>query len=138
MATEARSGAAGDRRVLVVTLILFGGVTGAVFGRVFLGTNPAFRLAAAGMLAGLIAALMARRTLALSLLASAAGLVIALGIFVFPGTTLAGIPTLDTLRAIAGALQVVTERAATEIAPAPPLPSLMTAAMMAVWAASTA
>jgi len=47
MATEARSGAAGDRRVLVVTLILFGGVTGAVFGRVFLGTNPAFRLAAA-------------------------------------------------------------------------------------------
>ncbi|MGH2711462.1 MAG: transglutaminase TgpA family protein [Actinomycetota bacterium] len=138
MAAEARSSAGGDRRVLVVTLILFGGVTGIVFGRVFLGTHPAFRLAAIGMLAVLIAALLARRHLALSLLASGVGLLFALGIFVFPGTTWAGLPTPDTLRALVRALKVVTEQAATEIAPAPPLPSLMTAGAMAVWSAATA
>ena len=138
MAAEARSSAGGDRRVLVVALILFGGVTGILLGRVFLGTHPAFRMAAMGALAVAIAAIFARRPLALSLFASALGLVFALGIFVFPGTTWAGFPTLETFRAMARALRVVTEQAATEIAPAPPLPSLMTAGAMAVWSAATA
>ena len=138
MATEAHSSAGGDRRVLVVALILFGGVTGILLGRVFLGTHPSFRMAAMGALAVGIAAIFARRPLALSLLASAAGLLVALGIFVFPGTTWAGFPTLETFRALARALKVVTEQATTEIAPAPPLPSLMTAGAIAVWSAATA
>jgi transglutaminase-like putative cysteine protease len=138
MAPQADPAIAGDRRVLVVALALLGGVTGAVFGRVFLGTHPALRLAAAGVLAVLIAAVLARRPLALSLLASGAGLLVALGVLVFPGTTWAGVPTPDTIEALLRSLDVVTERAATEVAPAPPLAPLMTAALMAVWSAATA
>lgn len=138
MATETRSVTGGDRRVLLVALALLGGVTGAVFGRVFLGTHPALRLAAAGVLAAGIAIVMARRPLMLSLLASAAGLLIALGVLVFPSSTWWGIPGPRTIDAILRSLDVVTQRAATEIAPAPPLAPLMTAAMMAVWSASTA
>ena len=138
MATETRSVTGGDRRVLLVALALLGGVTGAVFGRVFLGTHPALRLAAAGVLAVTIAILMARRPLALSLLASAVGLLIALGLLVFPGSTWWGVPGPGTLEAIFRSLDLVTQRAATEIAPASPLAPLMTASMMAVWSASTA
>ncbi len=138
MATETRSVTGGDRRVLLVALALLGGVTGAVFGRVFLGTHPALRLAAAGVLAVAIAILMARRPLVLSLLASAAGLLVALGLLVFPGSTWWGVPGPGTVEAILRSLNLVTQRAATEIAPAPPLAPLMTAAMMAVWSASTA
>ena len=138
MAAETRSVPGGDRRVLLVALALLGGVTGAVFGRVFLGTHPALRLALAGVLAVLIAVVMARRPLALSLLASTAGLLVALGVLVFPATTLWGLPAPATVEGILRSLEVVTHRAATEIAPAPPLPPLMTASMMAVWSASTA
>jgi transglutaminase-like putative cysteine protease len=138
MATEARSVPHGDRRVLLVALVLLGGVTGAVFGRVFLGTHPALRLAAAGVLAVMVAILMARRPLVVSLLASAAGLFVALGLLVFPGSTWWGIPGPGTLEAILRSLEVVTERAAAEIAPSPPLAPLMTAALMAVWSAATA
>ena len=138
MATETRSVPVGDRRVLLVALVALGGVTGAVFGRVFLGTHPARRLAAAGILAVLIAVIMARRPLALSLLASSAGLLVALGLLVFPGSTTWGVPGPATVEALLRSLEVVTHRAATEVAPAPPLAPLMTAAVMAVWSASTA
>jgi len=138
MAAETGSAPAGDRRILLATLALLGGVTGVAFGRVFLGTHPAVRLAAAGVLATAVAALLARRHIAVSLIASVGGLLVALGILVFPGTTWLGIPGLRTVEAIVGALQVVTERAATEVAPAPPLAPLMTAGVMAVWSASTA
>lgn len=138
MAKDSRQAPAGDRRIVIVALSLLGGVTGACFGRVFLGTQPAVRLAAAGVLAVLIAALLARRSLALSLAASAAGLLLTLGLLVFPGTTWLGLPGPRTVEAIVRSLEVVTERAATEVAPAPPLAPLMTAAIMAVWSASTA
>ena len=138
MATETSSVPAGDRRVLLVALALLGGATGAVFGRVFLGTHPALRLAVAGILAVLIAVVMARRPLALSLLASAAGLLVSLGLLVFPGSTTWGLPGPATVEAILRSFEVVTHRAATEIAPAPPLAPLMTASIMAVWSASTA
>lgn len=134
----AGSASAGDRRVLVSALALLGGVTGITFGRVFTGTHPAVRLAIAGVLSVAIAAALSRRHLALSLAASAAGLLFALGVLVFPTTTWLGLPGPATLAAIADALGIVTDRAATEVAPAPPLDSLMTASMMAVWSASTA
>jgi transglutaminase-like putative cysteine protease len=138
VAAETGSAPAGDRRILVVALALLGGVTGVEFGRVFLGTHPALRLAAAGLLATGVAALMARRHIALSLAASLAGLLFALGILVFPGTTWLGLPGPRTVEALVAALRVVTDRAATEIAPAPPLAPLMTASVMAVWSAGTA
>jgi transglutaminase-like putative cysteine protease len=138
MATETRSVPHGDRRVLLVALAILGGTTGAVFGRVFLGTHPAMRLAAAGVLAVIVAILMSRRSLWLSLVASAAGLLVALGWLVFPGSTWWGIPGPRTVEAIAASLDVVTQRAAAEIAPSPPLAPLMTAALMAVWSAATA
>ncbi|MGH2686273.1 MAG: hypothetical protein ACRDJP_12475, partial [Actinomycetota bacterium] len=123
MATTTRD-TQGDRRLLVAALALLAVVTGLTFGRVFQGTHPAIRLAAAGLVAVGIGALTERRHLALSLLASAVGLVVALGVLVFPGTTWAGIPSPDTVQAIGDALARAGERAAVEIAPAAPLPSL--------------
>ena len=125
-------------RLLLGALGLLGATTGVVFGRVFQGTHPAVRLAAAGVLAVAISGLLARRRLPLSLLASAAGLLVVLGLFVFPGTTWLGVPTLDTIEALVGAMQRVGERAAIEVAPATPLPSLMAASLIAVWCAATA
>ncbi len=127
-----------DRRVLLAALLALGAVTGASFGRVFIGTWPAVRLAVAGLAAVGLAALLARRHLALSLLGSAAGLVLALGVLAFPRTTWAGIPTDDTIGAIIRAMQRVGERASAEVAPAPPLASLMAASVIAVWASATA
>jgi hypothetical protein len=138
MATETGSVTSGDRTILVVALAFLGATTGIVFGRVFLGTHPAIRLAAAGAIAVLIGAVLARRSLALSLLASGVGLLLVLGLLVYPDTTWAGLPSLDTVRAIVRSFRLVTDQAATEVAPAPPLAPLMTAAMMAVWSASTA
>lgn len=138
MATETRSVPHGDRRVLLGALTILGGATGAAFGRVFLGTQPALRLAAAGVLAVLVAIVMSRRALWLSLLAGTVGLFVALGLLVFPGSTWWGVPGPGTVEAIVRSLDVVTQRAAAEIAPSPPLPPLMTAAMMAVWSAATA
>jgi len=138
MATARQATGETDRRVLVGALLALGAVTGATFGRVFAGTAPAVRLAAAGALAVAVGALLVRRPLALSLVASAAGLILALGVLVFPRTTWAGLPTDDTIRSILLALERVGERAAKEVAPAPAFASLMTAGVIAVWAAGTA
>lgn len=127
-----------DRRVLLAALFALAAVTGISFGRVFTGTSPALRLAAAGVLAIGVATLAARRHLGLSLLASAGALVLALGVLVYPQTTWAGLPTDDTIRAILGAMERVGERATAEVAPAPPFASLMTASVIAVWASATA
>ncbi len=138
MAAARQAAGETDRRILVGALFALGAVTGASFGRVFVGTSPAVRLAAAGTLAVGIAVLLARRHLGLSLLASAAGLFLALGVLVFPRTSWAGLPTEDTVRAFLRALGRVGRQAATEVAPAPPFASLMTAGVIAVWAAGTA
>ena len=58
-----------------------------------------------------------------------------LGLLVFRSTTWYGLPTLDTLRAIGDAARVVGEEARFQVAPSPPLPPLMLAALTAVWAA---
>ncbi|MGH2767070.1 MAG: transglutaminase TgpA family protein [Actinomycetota bacterium] len=127
-----------DRRLLVGALFVLAVVTGASFGRVFVGTSPAVRLAAAGVLATGVAVLLARRHLGLSLLLSGAALILALGILVYPRTTWGGLPTDDTLRALLRALERVGEQASAEVAPAPPFASLMAASIIAVWASATA
>ena len=130
--------ATGDRRILVAALAVLAAVTGAAFGRVFLGSAPAVRLAAAGALAVGVAALLARRHLLLSLAASLAGLTMLVGLLVFPDTTWAGLPTRATVGEALDALGRATTAAAREVAPAPVLPPLLVAALIAVWAAATA
>jgi transglutaminase-like putative cysteine protease len=138
MGAERQATGQTDRRVLLAALFALGAVTGISFGRVFTGTSPAVRLAAAGVLAVGVAALFARRHLGVSLLASAGALLLALGVLVYPRTTWAGVPTDDTIRAILGAMERVGERASAEVAPAPAFASLMTASVIAVWASATA
>jgi hypothetical protein len=128
-----------DGRVLLLTgLIALSAITGAAFGRLFRGTSPMWRLVLAAVAAASLAALLERRHLLISVAAGAAGLVAMMGLLVFPQTTLLGLPTLDTLRAITDSLARVGDQAAREYTPAAPLPSLLTAAVIAVWCASYA
>ncbi|HEV3474820.1 MAG TPA: DUF3488 and transglutaminase-like domain-containing protein [Actinomycetota bacterium] len=128
----------GDRRILVAALALLAAVTGAAFGRVFAGSAPAARLAAAGVLAVVVAALLVRRHILVSLVGGTALLFALVGLLVFPDSTWAGLPTPATFSEAVDALGRATTRAAQEVAPAPALPALLTAALIAVWAAATA
>jgi TgpA N-terminal domain/Transglutaminase-like superfamily len=121
-----------------VALVALAGATAAAFGRVFEGAAPSARLVAAAVIAVLIAALFERRSLLLSLAASAVGLFWCLGLFVFPRTLWWGFPSLETYDALLQVLRHVGEDAIREVAPAPDLDSLMTASVVAVWTAATA
>jgi transglutaminase-like putative cysteine protease len=137
-ATIETTGAKDHRGFLVTALVLLAGATGAAFGRVFQGRPASLRLVAAGAIAVILAELLRRRNVLLSIMVSALGLLVTLALFVFPGTTWGGLPTLDTLRALGDALGSLGREAAREVAPAPALPSLMTASITAVWAAAAA
>jgi transglutaminase-like putative cysteine protease len=132
------TGAKDHRGFLVTALVVLGGATGAAFGRVFQGRPASLRLVAAGAIAVILAELLRRRNVLLSIIVSALGLLVTLALFVFPGTTWGGLPTLDTMRALGDALGSLGREAAREVAPAPALPSLMTASITAVWAAAAA
>ena len=58
-----------------------------------------------------------------------------IGLFVFPGTTWHGLPTLETLRHALDASHLVGEQARIQVAPSPPLKPLMLASIVAMWAA---
>ncbi|MGH2663061.1 MAG: transglutaminase TgpA family protein [Actinomycetota bacterium] len=135
---DAPDQATGDRRFLVIALGVLGVVTGAAFGRVFLGSAPAARLAVAGGLAVAVAAATQRRHLGLALLGSLVALVAYAAWVVFPETGWLGLPTWETLVAISDALGRAPEAAAREVAPARPLAPLMIAGLIAVWSACTA
>lgn len=138
MATT-RDDRAEDGRVLLLTaLIVLSAVTGAAFGRLFQGAGPMWKLLAVGAASATLAAVVGRRHLLISVAAGAAGLLVTIGLVVFPRTTLLGVPTTDTLRAIGRALSRVGDHAAKEFTPAAPLASLVTAAVVAVWCASYA
>lgn len=137
MAAASQSTDETDRRVLLAALLGLGFVTGVAFGRAFAGAASALALGLTGAVAVAMAAFMARRHLALSLLSSAAVLFLLMAWVVVPRSTWFGIPTDDTVRALMAALSRSTERVATEVAPAPALNALMAPAMLAVWAAAT-
>ena len=127
-----------DRRVLVGALVALAGTAAVAFGRVFAGTAPAAKLVGAAILALALATLLERRNLVLSLSVSAVALVFALGVLVYPATLWGPFPTGGTFRAMGRALTTLGADASREIAPAPALPSIYSAALVAVWTASTA
>jgi hypothetical protein len=113
-------------------------VAAAAFGRVYQGQGPTVRLGFVALLAMGLAILMERRSLVLATIVSAAGLVVAIALFVFPNTTVAGLPTLATLHQTLSAFASVARTSAVEVAPAPPLPPLLLAGITASWTAAFA
>ena len=74
------------------------------------------------------AALLQRRGPILAVLGSAVGLVITVGVLVFPDTVFAIFPTAKTFREIGRAMHQVTEQARVQVAPTEPLRPLLLAA----------
>jgi len=110
--------------------------TALAFGRVFAGRAPTLQLVAAALASVAIAALFERRGLLLATLASLAGLAFAITWVVLPQTAWYGLPSIRTLRAVGRSLEFVGQQARVRVAPTPPLPPLMLAAVTAVWTAA--
>ena len=110
--------------------------TALAFGRVFEGRLPTFELVAVALASVAVAVAFERRGLLLATLASLLGLGIAIAWIVLPQTTWYGIPSLRTLRALGRSLEFVGQQARERVAPTPPLPPLMLAAVTAVWTAA--
>jgi transglutaminase-like putative cysteine protease len=110
--------------------------TALAFGRVFAGRAPTLQLVAAALASVAIAALFERRGLLLATLASLAGLAFAVTWIVLPQTAWYGLPSIRTLRAVGRSLEFVGQQARVRVAPTPPLPPLMLAAVTAVWTAA--
>lgn len=109
--------------------------TGFALGRVFLGAVSSYKLMFVAVLSALVACALERRNLLLATLVSAAALVVVTGWFVAAHTLRLGLPTPGTVRAIIDQAQQVGEQARIQVAPAPPVPALMLAAVTATWAA---
>ena len=110
--------------------------TALAFGRVFTGRLPTLQLVAAALASVAIAALFERRGLLLATLASLVGLALAITWLVLPQTAWYGLPSIRTLRAVGRSLEFVGQQARLQVAPTPPLPPLMLAAVTAVWTAA--
>ena len=135
MAHAAGTSARAHRLIALAAVVLLAVATALAFGRVFLGTATTLKLVAVAVAAALLAVGLERRSLLLATLVSAIGLVVAIGLFVFPDTTWYGLPTMDTLRAAADAAGLVGEQARIQAAPAEPIPPLLLAAVVSLWAA---
>jgi hypothetical protein len=124
-----------SRAFLLLALASLAVVVAAAFGRVFIGPGTAFRFAVAACVAVLLAGALERQHLLLATVASAVGLVVAIGLVVFPETTWYRLPTVTTVRAVVRSWEAVGRTAASQSAPALPLRPLVLAALTAVWAA---
>ena len=100
MAHDAGSSPRGQRLLAVGAVCALSVATAAAFGRVFAGGGSVLRLMAVALTSALLAAALERRNLILATVVSAAGLLIVVGVVVFPKSTLYGAPTIETLRAI--------------------------------------
>ncbi|MCA1726355.1 MAG: DUF3488 and transglutaminase-like domain-containing protein [Actinobacteria bacterium] len=123
---------------LLAALLAFAIATAVAFGRVYRGPGSTGKLVIAAAGAVLLAAAVERLPVLISTLASAAGLLLALALLVFPETTAFGLPTGETLGAIGDAFRQVGGVAAQEVAPVGPIPALLLAGVVAVWTASFA
>jgi transglutaminase-like putative cysteine protease len=135
MAHAAGTSARAHRLIALAAVVLLAVATALAFGRVFFGTATTLKLLAVAVAAGLLAVALERRGLLLATVVSAIGLVVAIGLFVFPETTWYGLPTMDTLRAAGDAAALVGEQARIQAAPAEPIPPLLLAAVVSLWAA---
>jgi transglutaminase-like putative cysteine protease len=136
MAREPDAPARRQRLVAVLAVAALGGATAVAFGRVFVGHAPTRELVLVAIASVGVAAALERRSLALALAASALGLALAIAWVVLPQTTWYGVPTLRTLRAVGRSLDFVAQQARVQVAPTPPLPPLMLAAVTATWTAA--
>jgi transglutaminase-like putative cysteine protease len=110
--------------------------TALAFGRVFAGREATLELVASALASVAIAALFERRGLLLATIASLVGLAFAITWIVLPQTSWYGLPSIQTLRAVGRSLEFVGQQARVRVAPTPPLPPLMLAAVTAVWTAA--
>ena len=110
--------------------------TALAFGRVFAGRLPTLELIGVALASVAVAVAFERRGLLLATLASLLGLALAIAWIVLPQTTWFGVPTIRTLRALGRSLEFVGQQARERVAPTPPLPPLMLAAVTAVWTAA--
>ena len=124
-----------QRLIALLAVCAIAIATAFAFGRVFIGHGPTWELMAVALISALIASALERRNLLLATLVSAVGLAVVIGLFVFPGTTWHGLPTLETLRHALDASHLVGEQARIQVAPSPPLKPLMLASIVAMWAA---
>jgi transglutaminase TgpA-like protein len=124
-----------QRLIALLAVCAIAIATAFAFGRVFVGHGATWRLMAVALISAMIASALERRNLLLATLVSAAGLAVVIGLFVFPGTTWHGLPTLETLRHALDASHLVGEQARLQVAPSPPLKPLMLASIIAMWAA---
>jgi len=124
-----------QRLIALVSLALLAIATALAFGRVFAGHASTWRLMAVGLASAGIASALERRNLLLATLVSAALLMVAIGLVVFPTTTWHGLPTLETLRHALDASRLVGEQARLQVAPTAPLKPLLLAGVVAMWAA---
>ncbi len=129
--TNARS----QRLTALLATALLATATAFAIGRVFVDHASTYRMAVAGLLSAAIAVALERRSLLLATVVSAAAMIVVVGFMVFPETTWHGLPTLETLRAMADAAGLVGEQARVQVAPTDPSPPLMLAALTATWAA---
>ncbi len=124
-----------QRLIALTAVVLVAVATALAFGRVFVGHGSTWRLMAVAIASALAASALERRNLLLATVVSAALLVAAIGIVVFPSTTWHGLPTLDTLRHALDSSRLIGEQARLQVAPTVPLRPLMLAGVVAIWAA---
>jgi transglutaminase-like putative cysteine protease len=136
MARQQDASAGRQRLVALGAVAALCAATALAFGRIFVGRASTLELLGAALASVLIAGLLERRGLALTLLASAVCLGLAITWIVLPQTAWYGLPTLRTLRAVGRSLEVVTQQARVQVAPTPALPPLMLAAVTATWTAA--
>jgi transglutaminase-like putative cysteine protease len=138
MAKDEDPEAPGSRLGILIGLLVAELAATAAFGRVYQGREVTLKLCLVAMIATAIAGLLLRQNIILSTFASIAGLLLTIGLIVFPDTTHFLLPTMRTLRAARLALGQVGRDANVTVAPAIPLRSLMLAGVTAVWTAAFA
>jgi len=136
MAREQEEAPRGHRLIALGAVGLLSMATAVAFGRVFAGRVPTLKLVAAALASTALAAAMERRSSLLAALVSAAGLFVAIGLLVFPHTLYYGFPAGRTVRAIGRAIGHISQQAAVQVAPSPPVRPLLLAAVTAAWTAA--
>ncbi|MGH2740702.1 MAG: transglutaminase TgpA family protein [Actinomycetota bacterium] len=126
------------RGLLLTGLLLLVASTGAAFGRIFEGAGLVVAFAGVGVVALLVSHVTRRWPLPLSLLVSAVGAFVAIGLLVFRDTTVVGVPTPSTLEAFRDAFGRFGVDAAEQVPPVPHLPSLVAISVIAIWLTATA